>query len=102
MAKDTDSTERRKPRNRDIVVSTVSLASLVSVIGGVYKIDDYVNKIIENRISVLKPNGDYIRQLAREECLPAIARTNEEVERSRKECERWIEQVMRFNDRRGR
>lgn len=102
MAKDTDSTERRKPRAREAVAQYLSVGSLVAVLGGIYKIDDYVTKIVESRIAILKPNRDYIQQIAREEFEPKIAHLAREVENSRKECERWIDQVMRFNDRRGR
>lgn len=68
---------RRKPRSRDTVVSVVSVGTLISVLGGIWKIDQYVNQIVENRIAILKPNSDYIRGICKEIVIEERDRTKE-------------------------
>lgn len=76
MASD-NAQDRRKPRSRDTVVSVISVGTLVSVLGGIWKIDDYLNKIVESRVSILKPNGDYIRGICKELLIEERERTKE-------------------------
>lgn len=91
-----DQTEKRKPRSRDTMVSVISVGTLVSVLGGIWKIDDYLNKIVESRVAVLKPNGDYIRGICKELLVEERERTKEREEQLKES----IDFLMRYYRRR--
>lgn len=91
-----DQTEKRKPRSKDTMVSVISVGTLVSVLGGIWKIDDYLNKIVESRVSVLKPNGDYIRGICKELLIEERERTKEREEQLKES----IDFLMRYYRRR--
>lgn len=87
---------KSKPRSRETVVSVISVGTLVSVLGGIWKMDDYLNKIVESRISVLKPNSDYVRGICKELLIEERDRTKER-EAQLKES---IDFLMRYYRRR--
>lgn len=87
---------RRKPRSRDTVVSVVSVGTLVSVLGGIWKIDDYLNKIVESRVAILKPNSDYIRTI----CKDLVVEERERTKEREQQLKESIDFLMRYYRRR--
>jgi uncharacterized protein YydD (DUF2326 family) len=94
MANETQ--DKKKARNREALVSVVSVGSLVSAFGAWYQVDAYVNKIIESRIAVLKPNNDHIRGI----CKELIAEERERSKEREEQLRESIDFLMRYYRRR--
>lgn len=109
MAEDsnTETQLTRKKRKTRQSAFAVLVLSVVSGLGKLtYDVSQLANKNAEHSEDrterVVKPSTDYIREICRGEIKAEVERLERQVEQTRKDFERSLDQVIKYYDRRNR